>query len=420
MGGMKEVTASGRVVEMDPQAQELIKIARAFESGGGMAARQDAAAVRALQGAQAGGAGGGFQSSVLQNILQKGAGKDSAQSRGAGAAASAAVKAPASTAPKGFAGGGALGALLAKSGAKAGQAPAAPPVVMWGRPGAGERTSGAEPAPPMLAAGSGSGGASGVVAGGASGGHGGQSERGGGAHGIKAHAHASDLLGAMHPHAPASDLLGSRLSPPGAGGQQSAGKGSSVLANLLQGRAGKGALGAEGDSPGDGAERPIKDSHAATPPAAPLSVADASVITKFSETPGWGAYAPNDKKAVVERRKAVVQQHAGMFTLMGDLLFGGSVGRGLSGSVGAGEDGADSDSDQDTQKESKSPKRRVVPPSPASSAHLRELLANTTPEQSPAPVTAAEDAKKAGPLTMMGARRGKVGYSWSLNVRLRY
>jgi len=406
MGGMQEVTASGRVVDLDPRALELIKIAEAFESDGATPARQDAAPVRASRGAHGGGAGGGFQSSVLQSILQKGGAEDIVQG-GGGAEAAAAAKAPASTAPKGFSGGGALGALLAKSGSQAGQAPAVPPVVLWGRP-----------AP---AAGGGGGGVSGARAGGGASGLRSEKERGGGAHGIKAHAHASDLLGAVRPHAPASDLLGSRLPPPGAGGHVGAGKRSSVLANHVQGHTGTGAGATEAGFPGDGADRPVEDAHTSMPPAAPLSVADASVITKFSETPGWGAYAATDRKVVVERRKAVVQEHAGMFTLMGDFFFGTrggqGVGKALGSGVGAGEDGANSDSDEDVQKANKSPKRRVVPPSPASSAHLRELLVNSSAEQGPMPVAAAEEDKAPGPLTMMGSwMPGITAWEWNATL----
>lgn len=119
------MTASGRIVDMDPQALELIKIANAFEShhsAGGAAGMGSCSAgggetAKAVDGRDGvGGGGGGIKSIALQNILK---GKVGAGAEGGAAGASSSpVRAsamasagamapmdPASTAPTGFAGG---------------------------------------------------------------------------------------------------------------------------------------------------------------------------------------------------------------------------------------------------------------------------------------------------------------------------
>ena len=303
--------------------------------------------------------------------------------------------------------GPALGALLANaSNAAVGKDPkgGAPPVVLWGRPGqaggAAELRGGAvEPAAARAAAACSMQGSTAAKGGDAAS----RARRQGGRDGVagagvKAHAQASDLLGSLEPLAPASDLLGSRFPPRGAGHTGSPDD-VGVSPGLAQGH------GAKGDRKGlNGASGPIDDLHLSTPPAAPLSVADASVITKLSETPGWGAYAGTDKKKVVERRKAVVEKHSGMFSSLGDLFFG--AGRRARNGRG-GE--SDSGSEEEVERVTRKPER-LVPPSPSSSAHLRQLLVDK--ELSPghsvmgsgeSEVGGVGGGPGAGPLTLMGS-----------------
>jgi hypothetical protein len=326
---VQEVTASGNIVDADPRASELIKIARAFDSEGD-----------------------------VTTVHSRNEGRRTAP------------QAPLSVAPKGFAAGSALGALL-----QAGQAAGEPPVVLWGRqdPAAGK----------------------GAESPGAVDRHAGEVERRSSESARQRSVGVSrqDKLGAgLVPNAPASDLLGSRLPRQG----QKEGNGASSVHQRCQSGLDAGSFG-----------EPATES----PPAAPLSVADATVITSLSETPGWGAYAPTDKRAVVARRKAVVQKHAGMFTQMSDLFFGTSASR----VVHRQQDASSSDSEDglDKSEAEEIKKRSAVPPSPASSAHLRELLAKDSTTQEVAAdlqsgKTAAdgrerqsEQEKTAGPMTMM-------------------
>ena len=219
--------------------------------------------------------------------------------------------------------------------------------------------------------------------------------------GVRPHAHASELLGSIRLLAPASDLLGARVPPPAAGAGGARTSQGCYPETLLQDHASArdaGRLSGAKAAPDDDQERRT------LPPAAPLSVTDATAITKLSDTPGWGAYAGSDKKKVVERRKAVVEEHSGMFTLVGDLFFGArGNGRGLGGDEA---DAGSSSSEEDVQDARRKGRKAPVPPSPSSSAHLRQLLVQTSPAEA---ATAAGDGggsgdtKTAGPLTMMGS-----------------
>ena len=455
---MQEVTASGRIVDMDPRALELVKIAHAFEqrplsrdvsaepaascSQGTSVGRGSAAAPQppVVSGGEPspllGGGGGagragavGIKSAALQNILKgnggRGIGGGAAQAGGsAPKAVQGAPAAPASTAPTGFVGGGPLGALLANASKKASPGPAAPPVVLWGRPGASPAGSAGTTGSSRAGQGSPPGAAhkseDTAVAQSGDGGRGGRRDAGGtvgAGRAVRAHAHASDLLGSIQPLAPASDLLGARL-PPAAGGAAAARTRQGSLSETLHDSASAG----DARRP-QGATASIKAQLGAVPPAAPLSVTDATAITKLSDTPGWGAYAGSDKKKVVERRKAVVEKHAGMFTLVGDLFFGARGSwRGRDGDQAAcSHESASSGSEEDAQRTPRKRREPPVPPSPSSSAHLRQLLVQTSPAQG---VTAdgdgdgggAGDTKTAGPLTLMGSWMPSIT-TWEWNAQ---
>ena len=310
MTKMMEVTASGNIVEADARAAELINIAMAFDSNGE-------------------------------------AGVDRID--GMGQAAAPVPAAPASVQPKGFAGGGALGALLSNaSSALANRIPA----VSWRR------------SRPDAATGSGPDGGGDAITPALS--------SCGAAQPIPVQRHTVRGSSGLTAHAPTRDVLGERLPPPGGGGVSR----TPEVVNEVQ-------LSQALEQMGENQD-PQKDPQTSTP-APPASVGDASVIAQLSETPGWGAYAPAEKQTVVARRKAVVMQHASLLTQVGNFWFGSGDGQVRE----RGHDSSSSESEDEAVQVAPTKSRdrsysTVAPPAPESSAHLRELLVTTSPGASAA------------------------------------